>query len=165
VADALATTRACDGSGLVIVRADSAYYGRDVIAAARRGEAKFSITARMDPGVRRAISSIQESAWVAIRYPNAIWDQEQQRLISDAQVAEVPNTRVHLPPQVRAGDRAPDRAPGASPEPGLSASCTNRIRVVQRPVSSTSASPARFVGRRDQCQRVRGHLLLPRVAP
>jgi len=76
----------------VIVRADSAYYGRDVIAAARRGGAMFSITARMNPAVRRAIASIQESAWVAIRYPNAIWDQEQQRLISDAQVAEVPFT-------------------------------------------------------------------------
>ncbi len=92
VADALATTRACGGSGLVIVRADSAYYGRDVIAAARRGGAKFSITARMNPAVRRAIASIQESAWVAIRYPNAIWDDEQQRFISDAQVAEVPFT-------------------------------------------------------------------------
>ncbi len=49
VADAMATTRACGGSGLVILCADSAYYGRDVIAAARRGGAKFSITARMDP--------------------------------------------------------------------------------------------------------------------
>jgi hypothetical protein len=37
VADALVTTKACGGSGLVTVRADSAYYGHDVIAAARRG--------------------------------------------------------------------------------------------------------------------------------
>jgi len=29
---------------------------------------------------------------LAIRYPNAIWDDEQQRFISDAQVAEVPFT-------------------------------------------------------------------------
>jgi hypothetical protein len=50
-------------------------------------------------------------------YPNAIWDEEQQRFISDAQVAEVPNTRVHLPAQVRAGARAPNRATGRAPEP------------------------------------------------
>ena len=89
MADALATTKACGGSGLVTVRADSAYYGRDVVAAAPRGGARFSVTARMNPAVLRAISSIAESAWTPIRYPNAIWDEEQQRLISDAQVAEV----------------------------------------------------------------------------
>jgi len=49
VADALVTTKACGGRGLVTVRADSAYYGHDVIAAARRGRARFSITARMNP--------------------------------------------------------------------------------------------------------------------
>jgi len=66
VADALVTTKACGGSGLVTVRADSAYYGHDVIAAARRGGARFSITARMNPTVLKAISGIEESAWVPI---------------------------------------------------------------------------------------------------
>jgi hypothetical protein len=34
------------------------------------------------------------------QYPNAIWDEDEQRLVSDAQVAEIPNTRVHrTPPQ------------------------------------------------------------------
>src|SRR5665811_2016488 len=90
VADALATTKACGGSGLVTVRADSAYYGHDVIAAARRGGARFSITARMNPTVVKAISGISESAWIPIHYPNAIWDEDEQRLVSDAEVAEVP---------------------------------------------------------------------------
>ena len=67
VADALVTTQACGGSGLVTVRADSAYYGHDVIAAARRGGARFSITARMNPTVVKAISGIAESAWVPIQ--------------------------------------------------------------------------------------------------
>jgi hypothetical protein len=89
VSDALATTRACGGTGLVIVRADSAYYVRDVIAAARRGGAKFSITARMNAAVLKAISSIPEDGWTPIRYPNAIWDEDEQRLISDAEVAEI----------------------------------------------------------------------------
>jgi len=92
VADALVTTKACGGRGLVTVRADSAYYGHDVIAAARRGGARFSITARMNPTVTAAISGIKEEAWTPIRYPNAIWDQDEQRFISDAQVAEVPFT-------------------------------------------------------------------------
>ena len=92
VTDALVTTKACGGSGLVTVRADSAYYGHDVIAAARRSGARFSITARMNPTVVKAISGIAESAWTPIHYPNAIWDEDEQRLVSDAEVAEVPFT-------------------------------------------------------------------------
>jgi hypothetical protein len=90
VADALVTARACGGTGLVTVRADSAYYGHDVVAAARRCGARFSITVRMNPTVVKAISGIEESAWVPIHYPNAIWDEDEQRLVSDAEVAEVP---------------------------------------------------------------------------
>ena len=90
VADALVTAKACGGTGLVTVRADSAYFGHDVAAAARRGGARFSITVRMNPTVVKAISSIKESAWVPIHYPNAIWDEDEQRLVSDAEVAEVP---------------------------------------------------------------------------
>jgi Transposase DDE domain group 1 len=92
VADALATAKACGAGGLVTVRADSAYYGHDVIAAARRGGARFSITVRMNRTVVKAISEIEESAWVPIHYPNAIWDEDEQRLVSDAEVAEVPFT-------------------------------------------------------------------------
>jgi hypothetical protein len=77
---------------LVIVRADSAYYNRDVICAARRARAGFSVTARMDPLVRKAIASIDETAWTPIRYPNAVWEEDEQRWISDAEVAEIPFT-------------------------------------------------------------------------
>ena len=92
VADALVTARACGGGGLVTVRADSAYYGHDVVAAARRGGARFSVTVRMNRTVVTAISEIVESAWTPIHYPNAIWDEDEQRLVSDAEVAEVPFT-------------------------------------------------------------------------
>ena len=92
VTDALNTAKACGGSALVTVRADSAYYTSDVIAAARRGGARFSVTARMNHTVVKAISEIEESTWVPIHYPNAIWDEAEQRFISDAQVAEVPFT-------------------------------------------------------------------------
>lgn len=91
--EALTTARACGAGGpnrdgLVLVRADSAYYNHAVVAAAGRGGARFSITARQDPAVRRAIAAIDENAWTAIHYPRAVWDEEGQGWISDAEVAE-----------------------------------------------------------------------------
>jgi hypothetical protein len=76
----------------VIVRADWAYYIHDIVATARRASARFSITARMTATVSRAIAGIDESAWTPIRYPQAVWDEAEQRWISDAEVAEVPFT-------------------------------------------------------------------------
>src|SRR5665648_967279 len=88
VADALATVKRAGATGLITVRADSAYYIHDVIAAARRGGARFSVTARMDKAVTRAISQIPDDEWVPIKYARAIYDQDEQRWVSDAQVAE-----------------------------------------------------------------------------
>src|SRR5829696_8798095 len=92
VADALRTSRACAASGLLVVRADSAFYGRDVVAAISRAGARFSITARQDVAVRRAIAAIAEDAWTTIRYPNAVFDEQLSQWVSDAEVAEVPFT-------------------------------------------------------------------------
>jgi hypothetical protein len=89
VSDALKTVRVCGGCGLVIVRADSAYYGHDVIAAIMRGGARFSITARKDPAVTRAIASISEDAWTKIEYPNPTFDEQLGQWVSDAEVAEI----------------------------------------------------------------------------
>jgi hypothetical protein len=94
VTEALGTARACgaggpDRSGLVLVRADSVFYCHDVIAAVRRGGARFSITARMDSAVKKAVAAIGEDAWTPIRYPQAVWDDEGQCWISDAEVAEI----------------------------------------------------------------------------
>jgi hypothetical protein len=88
VADALKTSRACGASGLLVVRADSAFYNSDVIAAVRRAGARFSVTARQDTAVRRAIASIPEDAWATIRYPRAVFDEQLQQWVSDAEVAE-----------------------------------------------------------------------------
>jgi hypothetical protein len=76
VADALATARRAGATGLLIVRADSAFYGYEVAAAARPAGARFSVTARMDPAVS---ASIDETAWTPIRYPNAVWDEDEAR--------------------------------------------------------------------------------------
>ena len=89
VADALVTTSRCGVTGLVVLRADSAFYGRDVIAAARRAGARFSITARKDRAVTAAIDSIPDDAWTTIRYPKAVFDEELGQWVSDAEVAEI----------------------------------------------------------------------------
>jgi hypothetical protein len=95
VADALVTAHKAGAGwngGLVLLRADSAYYAHDVVAAARRGGACFSLTARMTPAVRGAIGTVDPAAWTPIRYPKAVWDDDEQAWISDAEIAEVPFT-------------------------------------------------------------------------
>lgn len=69
IADAVATARRCGAAGMLTVRADSAYYQRPVVAAARAAGARFSITARSNPQITKAIASIDPDAWTAIKYP------------------------------------------------------------------------------------------------
>ena len=91
-AEAISAARQAGCTGQLVFRIDSAYYSAAVLGAIRRGAACFSVTVRMDPKVRAAIAAIGESAWTPITYPQAIWDEDQKRLISDAEVAEVPYT-------------------------------------------------------------------------
>lgn len=94
VADTLVTAKNVGADprkgALVILRADSAFFAADIVAAARRAKARFSITARMTATVKTAIAGIDETAWTAIHYPNAFCDPDTGELISDAEVAEVP---------------------------------------------------------------------------
>jgi len=53
---------------------------------------RVSITARMNPAVTAAIGRIEADDWTPIRYPNAVWDDDEQRLISDAEIAEIDYT-------------------------------------------------------------------------
>jgi hypothetical protein len=85
---AIATARACGCTATIVVRMDSAFYGAQTIAAIRRAGARFSVTAPVNAKVRAAIAAIPEDAWTAIRYPRAIWDDQLQAWISDAEVAE-----------------------------------------------------------------------------
>jgi hypothetical protein len=74
----------------VLVRADSAYYGHPVIGAAVKTGAEVSVTVRLDPRVKAAISGIADDAWTTIEYPRAVFDEDSNTWISSAQVAEVP---------------------------------------------------------------------------
>nr|WP_281274876.1 IS1380 family transposase [Georgenia muralis] len=90
LAQALGTARAAGVSGPVLCRADSAYYGHAFVATALRHGVWFSVTVRMNPQAKAAIAGIGEDAWTPIRYPHAVWDEAEQRWVSDAEVAEVP---------------------------------------------------------------------------
>ena len=76
----------------VLVRMDSAYYGRDAAHAAITGGAAVSVTVRLDPAVKTAIATIDQDAWTTIKYPNAIFDEATGTWVSKAEVAEVPYT-------------------------------------------------------------------------
>lgn len=89
LAQAITTARAAGVAGRVLARADSAYYGWAFVGTAIRHKAWFSVTARMNPSVAKAIASIDEGAWRAIEYPNAVYDEAEQRWVSDAEVAEI----------------------------------------------------------------------------
>src|SRR4051794_356862 len=88
LAQALTTARAAGGTGQVLCRADSAYYGWAFVGTAIRHRAWFSVTARMTASVTAAIAGIDETTWTPISYPHAVFDDAEQRLVSDAEVAE-----------------------------------------------------------------------------
>ncbi|MEO7015790.1 MAG: IS1380 family transposase, partial [Leifsonia sp.] len=94
VADAVKTVTRLPGANTapVLLRADSAYYGFAAVNAAQRAGAQVSITARQDPAVKRAITTIPETAWTTIEYTDAIFDDSTGTWISKAEVAEVPFT-------------------------------------------------------------------------
>jgi hypothetical protein len=87
-ARAIGTARDCGCTGLIVVRMDSAYYNASVIGAIRAQGARFSVTVPMNSSVRAAIAAIPEDAWTAIKYPQAVWDDQLDCWISDAEVAE-----------------------------------------------------------------------------
>ena len=86
------TARAAGASAQVLCRADSAYYGWAFVGTAIRHQAWFSVTAKMLAPVRAAIAGIDETAWTPISYPHAVFDDTENRWVSDAEVAETPFT-------------------------------------------------------------------------
>lgn len=90
VGDAVRTTRRLLGNTqLVLVRMDSAFYGRGPVHAALAGGAAVSVTVRMDKAVKRTIAAIPEGAWTTIEYTDAVYDEQTDQWISRAEVAEI----------------------------------------------------------------------------
>jgi len=88
ITEAITTARACGATGEIVVRADSAFYTKTVISCCRRRKVRFSVTTRIDAKIRAACDSIAESEWIDIQYPQAVFDEDTGRWISDAQIAE-----------------------------------------------------------------------------
>jgi len=91
-AQAIGTARDCGCTGTIIVRMDSAFYNAAVLGAVRRGGARFSVTVPMNSSIRAAIAAIAEESWTPIRYPQAVWDDQLDCWVSDAEAAEAEYT-------------------------------------------------------------------------
>jgi hypothetical protein len=92
VAQAIGTARAAGAHGQILVRGDSAYGNRKVVAACLRAGAQFSLVMTRNPAIDRAIAAIDEAAWTPVRYPGAVRDPDTGAWISDAEVAEIAYT-------------------------------------------------------------------------
>ena len=107
VADALKTVRTLHpGDVKPLLRADSAFYGAPTVGAAVRAGAQVSVTVRLDPKVKAAITTISEHAWTPIEYTDAIYDEASGTWVSRAEVAEVPFTAFS---SKKAADQVPGR--------------------------------------------------------
>ena len=106
IADAVKQARCLLPSGTpVLVRMDSAYWGRPSVHAALRGGAEVSVTVKMSSTVKAAIARIDEQAWRSIEYTDAIFDADTNQWISKAEVAEIGFTAF-------ASQKKPDQVPG-----------------------------------------------------
>ena len=106
VADALKTVGTLHpGHGKPLLRADSAFYGAPTVGAAVRAGAHVSVTVRLDPKVKAAITTIGDDAWIPIEYTDAIFDEVSGTWVSRAEVAEVPFTAF-------SSKKATDQVPG-----------------------------------------------------
>jgi hypothetical protein len=108
----------------LLVRMDSAFYGRGAVHAALTGGADVSVTVRMDPTVKKAIAGIGEDAWTTIEYTDAVYDEDTDRWISRAEVAEIRFTAF-------SGQKKADQVPG---------------RLVVRRIPDVNAEKKRAVG-------------------
>jgi hypothetical protein len=84
--------RAAGAAREIIVRGDAAFYAAKLISTCRRARVRLSVTVPITRAIRAAIVTIDESAWVDIRYPHAIFDEHEGRSISDAQIAQTSYT-------------------------------------------------------------------------
>ena len=68
VAETISRVRHTGATGGLTLRADSGFYAGAVISACRRHDVRYSITARKNRGIQRAIDQIPARDWVPIPY-------------------------------------------------------------------------------------------------
>lgn len=89
VAEAIRAIREAGVTAQVVVRADSAFFSAKLVKAIRAAGALFSITVGNTRRIRAAISQIPEAAWRPIKYRDAVWDEDERRWVSEAEIAEI----------------------------------------------------------------------------
>ena len=92
VKQAIATARSAGATGQILVRGDSAFGSGPVASACRKAGANFSLTLQSNPKLQAAIDAIDQQAWTPVRYPGAVFDEQNQCWISNAEVAETTYT-------------------------------------------------------------------------
>ena len=68
VAETIARVRDAGARGGLTLRADSGFYAGAVVSACRRAGVAFSVTARKNTAIRKAIDAIADDAWTPIPY-------------------------------------------------------------------------------------------------
>ena len=92
VKQAVTTARAAGAGAKIMLRGDSAFGTKKVIAACLDEQIEFSLTLSRNTRVTKTIDSIDETAWTPVHYPGAVKDPDTGALISDAEVAETTHT-------------------------------------------------------------------------
>jgi len=92
VKQAIGTARACRPDAKIMLRGDSAFGTKKVIAACVEEDAEFSLSVSRNKRITTAIQAIDEDAYTPVHYPGAVTDPDTGALISDAEVAETPYT-------------------------------------------------------------------------
>ncbi len=93
---AITTARAAGATGAIMVRGDSAFGTKKVIATCIGQDVQFSLAVARNRAITAAIEAIAEDTYTPVHYPGAVTDPDTGALISDAQVAETPYTlRLH----------------------------------------------------------------------
>ena len=68
LAETFARVREAGYEGSIVLRADSGFYNHHVTGACDRARVRWSITAKMSPGLQKIIAAIPEEDWVPIPY-------------------------------------------------------------------------------------------------
>jgi hypothetical protein len=86
--EAITLARRAGATGMIVVRADSAFFTGPIIAAIRKTGAYFSITAQKNSATQTAITAIDEDTWQQIAYRHPIPDPQTGERITHAEIAE-----------------------------------------------------------------------------
>jgi len=90
--EAINLARRAGATGMIVIRADSAFFTGPIITAIRTAGAHFSVTAQKNAAVNTAIAAIDEDAWRHVEYRHPIPDPQTGDLITHAEIAETTHT-------------------------------------------------------------------------